>query len=165
MEILDGTVISEIIFKRYARNPDGWSFTVSPSRSHGFYDAVITNAEESWHLKLDTIFKPNPMVLGSKSEVDLRQYAASSSLSFGYRELNPWVVRDLEQEDEGAPRLAELISSLAPVVPEAGKAYAQGPFVLTRGARRGYSRTESQVDEELSSAMLRLLRNRYPGYG
>src|SRR5580698_551935 len=65
MEILDGTVISEIIFKRYARNPDGWSFTVSPSRSHGFYDAVITNAEESWHLKLDTIFKPNPMVLGS----------------------------------------------------------------------------------------------------
>ena len=166
MEILDGPVISEMIFRRYARNPNGWSFTVSPSRLHGFYDAVITSAEESWQLKLDTIFKPNPMMLGSKSEVDLRSPAVSGPFSFGYREMNPLLARDLGREEEdGVPGLAELLASLAPVVPEAGKAYAQGPYVLTRGARKVYDRTESQVDEKLSSAMLRLLRNRYPGYG
>ena len=32
-------------------------------------------------------------------------------------------------------------------------------------ARKAYNQTESQIDENLSSAMLRLLRNRYPGYG
>ncbi|MDA4113334.1 MAG: hypothetical protein OK474_04725, partial [Thaumarchaeota archaeon] len=153
MEILDGPVISEMIFKRYAQNPSGWSFTVSPSRLHGFYDAVITNAEESWQLKLDTIFKPNPLMLGSKSEMDLKQHAASGPFSFGYREMNPWLMRDLAgEEEQGAPGLAELLASLAPVVPEAGKAYAQGPFVLTRRAHKAYNQTESQVDENLSSA-------------
>ncbi|MGA2199297.1 MAG: hypothetical protein ABSG45_05105 [Nitrososphaerales archaeon] len=165
MEILDGPVISEMIFRRYARNPHGWSYTVSPSSSHGFYDAVIASPEESWHLKLDTIFKPSPLVIGSRSAVDLQHYAVSTPLSFGYREMNPAMVRGLGDEGEGAPGLAELLASLAPVVPESGRAYAHGPFVLTRRTLPIHDQAQAQVDERLTSDMLTLVRNRYPSYG
>jgi len=166
LEVLDGSVVSELIFRRYARNPAGWSFTISPSGSHGFYDALVAGPEESWQLKMDTIFKPSPLVVGSRSEVDLRSYAASAPLSFGYRELGPDAVRRIESQGEGAtPGLAELLSRLVPVVPERGRAYAHGPFVLAREAVRMRDRSQALADERLTSRMLSLLRERYPSYG
>ncbi|MGA2665446.1 MAG: hypothetical protein ABSF83_10920, partial [Nitrososphaerales archaeon] len=153
MEVLDGSAISELVFKRYARNPTGWSFTISPSRSHGFYDALVAGPEESWQLKIDTIFKPSPLVVGSRSESDLRGYAASAPLSFGYREIGPRTVREIESRGEATPGLAELLSRLVPVVPEQGKAYAHGPFVLAREAVRMRDRSQVLADEKLSSRM------------
>jgi hypothetical protein len=164
MEILDGPALAEMIFRGYARNPKQWFFRVSPSRSNGFYDAVVGGPDASWQLKLDTIFKPSPLVIGAKTEVGLQAYAVSSPLSFGYRELDPSIVGALGGE-EAAPGLAELLATLAPVVPEEGKAYAQGPFVLTRETHRVYDRSQTNIDERLSSEMLRLVRNRYLSYG
>jgi len=165
MDVLDGPSVSEIIFRRYARNPNGWSYTVFPSKSNGFYDAIVASPEDSWHLKLDTIFKPNPLVLGTRSEVDLQSHTISLPLSFGYREVNPTVARALGTEGEATPSLTELLTALSPVVPEAGKAYAHGPFVLTRKAPPNYGEAQARVDERLTTDMLRLVRTRYPGYG
>ncbi len=165
MDVLDGPSVSEMIFKRYVRNPNSWSYTVSPSRSNGFYDAVVASPEVSWQLKLDTIFKPNPLVLGTMSEVDLRGYTVPAPLSFGYREVSPTIARDLEEEGPATPGLVELLARLSPVVPEAGRAYAHGPFVLTKSARPPLGDGQARVDDRLTSDMLRLVRTRYPSYG
>jgi hypothetical protein len=165
MEILDGASVSETIFRRYSQNPNGWSYTIYPSKSNDFYDAIVASPDESWQLKLDTVFKPNPLVLGSKSELDLRRYAVSLPLSFGYREMSPAAVRDLGGQGMEAPGLAALLASLAPVVPEAGRAYAHGPFVLTGGERPIHDQAQARLDERLTSDMLKLMRTRYSSYG
>ncbi|HEV2390208.1 MAG TPA: hypothetical protein VGS04_05735, partial [Nitrososphaerales archaeon] len=66
MEIFEGDTLYRMLLQRYSKNPRGWSFTVSPSSSGGFFDARVGGPEESWHLKLDTIYKPSPFVLGAK---------------------------------------------------------------------------------------------------
>ena len=164
MEILDGRAISEAIFRRYAGNPNGWRYTISPSNSHGFYDALVSNAEESWQIKLDTIFKPNPLVIGTWSGTDRDQDSSPAPLSFGYRELDPLVMRKIAEEVEPT-RLVDWLGSLAPVVPRDGRAYAHGPFVLGTVPRKIHGDAQARVDERLSSEMLKLLRSRYPGYG
>ncbi len=164
MEILDKPALDEIIFRRYARNPNQWFFTLSPSRSHGFYDAVVGSPEATWQLKLDTIFKPSPLVLGSRAEVRLQPYDTSGPFSYGYREVDSSILRALGGGG-AVPGLAELLKAHAPVTPEEGKAYAQGPFVIASGARRICDTEQENIDERLSTEMLRLVRNRYPSYG
>jgi hypothetical protein len=164
MEILGGPEITDLINRRYARNPNGWSYTVSPARSNGFYDVVVAGEDESFQLKMDTLFKPNPLVLGSRSAIDLRRYSVSVPLSFGYREVDPVVARDLGAGVRNRS-LVDLLSSIAPVVPEVGRAYAHGPFVLTRAPRPALDEVQARLEERLTSDMLKLVTNRYPSYG
>jgi len=169
MEVLDGDVLYDLIFKRYSRDQHGWSFIVSPAASHGFFDALVANGEESWQLKFDTLFKPSPLVLGASvdSEKPARG-ARANAFSFGFRELQqPWLER-LGAQEEGVAmpgQLAALLASMKPVVPRPGRAYAQGPFVLSGRTSLALTQSQLDVDARLSSEMLRLVRNRYPGYG
>ena len=69
MELLQGDALRRRILESYSRNPKGWSFIISPSRS-GFFDAVASGPDGAWMLKIDSIFKPLPMVVGSQAESD-----------------------------------------------------------------------------------------------
>jgi hypothetical protein len=169
MEVLEGDVIYDIIFKRYSRDQQGWSYTLSPAAKHGFFDARVANREEAWQLKFDTLFKPSPLVLGAS--MDSEEPVGNKRVNpfpFGFRELQPSWVEELGAHEEGSgmPRqLAALLASMKPVVPRPGRAYAQGPFVLSGSGPVALTGTQADVDEQLSSRMLRLVRNRYPGYG
>jgi hypothetical protein len=169
MEVLSGDVLYEVIFQRYARNQRGWSFKVSPSEKHGFFDAFVANGEEAWQLKFDTIFKPSPLVIGASAEPERQNLRQDSGrFSFGYRELQPSLVERLGAEEEGdalPKQLAALLASMKPVVPRPGKVYAQGPFILSGRGQAPTTRSQATLDDRLSSEMLRLVRNRYPGYG
>lgn len=162
MEIVDGETLYELIFRRYSRNPRGWSFSISPSHD-GFFDAQVENAEDAWRLKFDTIFKPSPLVLGSSTEPSRRTPGPRSPIQFGFRKLDPSLRAELERGDGTSARLAAFLASMEPTVPKQGGSYAEGPFVLTPPAR--LSRTQSRVDERLSSEMRKLVQRRYPGYG
>jgi len=169
MEVLEGRALYDTIMARYSRDQTGWSFVVSPSSSHGFFDALVSNREESWHLKFDTLYKPNPLVLGA-SVGGLRGPANPSAdrFSFGFREMEASWLDVLRQQDEGAAIPEGLIARLAsmkPVVPRSGRAYAQGPFKLSETGSVAREIGLASVDERLSSEMIRLMRNRYPGYG
>ena len=52
-----------------------------------------------------------------------------------------------------------------PVAPETGRAYAEGPLVLTGPGQVSLSKSQKEMDDRLSSEMRRLLRLRYPSYG
>lgn len=165
MEILEGDALYRALLQRYSGNPRGWSFTVSPSHS-GFFDAIVAGPGESWHLKLDTIFKPSPLVLGAKTDLDVSR-ETPSALSFGFRTVDqqeaPYL---LDDSPEGMNRLLAFLASVNPVAPIRPGSYIQGPYLYSSVGRRAGSMTREQqrVDGRLSDEMLKLLRRRYPSY-
>lgn len=167
MELLEGEVLRRRILESYSKRPKGWSFVVSPSRS-GFFDAMVSGPEVSWMLKIDSIFKPFPALLGSQTEADSGR--PERPFSYGYRELSSEAILHLlkgEGPAQGSGELHGLLSVLKsePVVPEAGASYAEGPFVLTGRLRSDLSEGQRRLDDRLTLEMRRLLRTRYPAYG
>jgi len=166
MEILEGDALYRVLLQSYSKDPRGWSFTVSPSPGSGFFDARVGGPDESWHLKLDTIYKPSPFVLGAKTDQDL--FGNSQvPLSFGFRRVNPQDAPALlDDSREGVDRLLAFLSAVSPVAPTGPGGYIRGPYVFTsRGKAPGsMTREQQSVDSRLSDEMRKLVRSRYPGY-
>ncbi|MDA4116226.1 MAG: hypothetical protein OK442_06705 [Thaumarchaeota archaeon] len=166
MEILEGDALYRVLLQRYSKNPRGWSFTISPSPSSGFFDARVGGPDESWHLKLDTIYKPSPFVLGAKTDQDASRTPAAP-LSFGFRRVDPRQAPSLlDDSQEGMGRLLAFLSTVNPVAPTGPGSYIQGPYVFTsRGSAAGSMNREQQsVDTRLSEEMRKLVRRRYSSY-
>lgn len=169
MKLLEGESLRRHLLESYSRNPKGWSFVISPSWKHGFYDATVSGPDGAWMLKMDSIFKPNPLVLGSPTE-DSPNLKPVGPFPYGYRNLPPELVlhmlrgEGLSSRDAAVARLLSVLRSQT-VVPEGGKAYAEGPFVFTREGKVGFSESQRNLDMKLASEMQRLLRTRYPAYG
>jgi hypothetical protein len=166
MEILEGEALYRMLLERYSKNPRGWSFTVSRSRSNGFFDALVGGPDDSWQLKLDTIFKPSPFVLGAKTDHDPSK-GSPTPVSFGFRRIEPREAPALlDDSSEGMNKLLAFLSSVNPVAPTGPGNYIQGPFVFTNHGKGGASMTreEQRVDSRLSDEMLKLVRRRYPSY-
>ena len=168
MEFLEGKDLRKRMLDGYARDPQGWSFVVSPSPGSGFLDATVSGPNETWLLKIDSMFKPDPIVIGAQAEPLLKR--PNGPFPYGFRTLPP----DLTLKIMGveASRLAgdmrrRLLRVLRsePVVPEMGRSYAQGPMILTGPERISLSVGQREVDAKLASEMRRLLRLRYPAYG
>jgi hypothetical protein len=165
MEILQGDALYRMLLGRYSKDPRGWSFTVSPSARDGFFDARIGSPDESWHLKLDTIYKPSPMVLGARTPQGAEPL--TSPLSFGFRRVDPRETPTLlEDSQEGMSALLAYLSTLSPVAPAGPGSYIQGPVVFSSRGRPAASMTREQrsVDSRLSDEMRKLVRSRYPSY-
>jgi len=168
MEFLEGEGLKKRLLESYSRNPSGWAFVISPSPRSGFLDAVVTGPEEAWMLKIDSLFKPFPTVLGAAAEEAPARPA--TSFPFGFRKLSPKMILQLLGGGTHGPseeRIAGMLSVLRSktVVPEEGASYAQGPFVLTDPGKMGLSERQRELDERLTSEMRRFLRTRYPAYG
>jgi hypothetical protein len=168
MELLEGERLRRHILEDYSKNPKGWSFTISPSES-GFYDAVVSGPEGAWMLKIDSLFKPLPIMLGSPIETrpDLK---STIPFSYGYRKLSPDIALQLlggesyQHRDETIASILSVLRSET-VVPEPGRSYAQGPIVFTNPRKVDLSESQRVLDDRLTSEMRRLLRARYPAYG
>ncbi len=170
MELLEGQNLRRHLLERYAKNPKGWSFVISPSRKYGFYDAFVSGPEGAWMLKIDSIFKPTPTVLGSLTE-DSPRLKPVGPFPYGYRNLPPPELILKMLGGEGYPPRNEAVANLLSVlksetvVPEEGKPYAEGPFVFTSKEKVGLSERQRNLDMKLASEMRRLLGTRYPAYG
>lgn len=178
MELLSGNALARYLFEKYSKKPKGWNFTIAPSPKDNFFDALVAGPEESWQLKIDSIFKPAPLVLGSRVELDGARPATVGAFPYGYRKLEPEFVlkllRDMSSPNsssdskESSQSLADLgasLGSLDPVAPVEGGSYAEGPFVFTNERIAGVSKSQKQLDEKLSSEIKKLLREKYPSYG
>ncbi len=170
MELLGGQNLRRHLLERYTKNPKGWSFVISPSRKYGFYDAFVSGPEGAWMLKIDSIFKPTPMVLGYPSD-DTPKLKPAGPFPYGYRNLPPAELILKMLGGEGYPPRNEAVANFLSVlksetvVPEEGKPYAEGPFVFTSNGKVDLSEGQRNLDKKLSSEMQRLLGIRYPAYG
>lgn len=182
MEILEDSTLARYLFERYSSNPKNWNFIIS-TKSHrdGFFDATVSSTDEVWQLKIDSIYKPLPMVLGTKVDIDSTKIEGRLSRGvapFGYRKLDPSVMVNLLKElaDEQHTnaitneaqintRFNSVLGSLETVKPLAGKSYAYGPFVYTEQNLAGPDEGQKKVAERLASKLRDDLRKRYSSYG
>lgn len=168
VEIVEGGALRRRLLESYSRDPRGWSFVLSPSVKSGFYDAVASGPNGAWILKMDTIYKPTPLVLGSEVEPDSSK--PEGAFTYGYRKLPPELMLGLFRGGEGTSEEAiraglSTVLRTEPVVPDRGGSYAQGPFVLTGPGELRLSEKQRAVDARLTLEMRRLLSRRYPAYG
>jgi hypothetical protein len=167
LEILQEEELLGLIFKSYSANPRGWKFIVSPAARNSFYDAVIAGRDEAWRLKFDTIFKPNPIVLGARIDPVGGSVPEISDFnpSFGYRRFDPDLFFNPQRGQLDTSLLASSLASLETVVPRAGESYVEGPIFLSPTQRPLLNRGVVDVDERLSSELVKRLKSKYLGYG
>lgn len=167
MELLRGVALAKYLLNSYSKNPRGWNFTIAPSARESFFDALVSNPDEAWQLKIDSIFKPSPLVLGAKVEVDGPRVGSAGSIPYGYRKLDADLLLKLfnQANEPKETNLESILRPLDTVVPDKGGAYAQGPFVFTNKKIAAISQSQKQLDEKLSSEMKKLLRDSFPLYG
>ena len=162
--------MNEKLASRYSQNPKGWSFMIAPAKRFGFFDAIVSSPREAWHLKIDSIFKPNPLAIGAPAEIEFGRRNSFTPFPYGFRRLDATVLPELLSD--GAPGAGEppirpnLMSLLGrdTVVPVQGGMYAQGPFIFSGGRRLDFSKDQQVLDDRLTSALSRLMQKRYPGY-
>jgi len=71
MEILEDKTLAKSIFQKYTVNPKNWNFVISTtSINDGFFDATVTNPDEVWQLKIDSLYKPFPIIAGAKVDAE-----------------------------------------------------------------------------------------------
>lgn len=182
MEILEDKVLAKDIFKKYFINPKNWNFIISTtSMNDGFFDATITNSDEVWQLKIDSLYKPFPIMMGTKIDVELtkmKRIISKDIIPFGYRKIDPPVLMNLfkrisEEQDTIAKKetdymnreLNSILGSLEPTVPVKGSNYLFGPFLFTEKNIIDKNPYQKNVSEKLSLNLKKKIKERYPSYG
>ena len=184
MEILEEKSLGKQLFKRYSTNPKNWNFIISTNPiKDGFYDATVSSPQESWRLKIDSIYKPSPIISGTRLDIDIDRRIIEKEhnealIPFGYRKIDPPVFinifKRLSEEQNSIARknndnlnqeLSSLLNSMEPTVPTTGTDYLYGPFLYTNRNLNGKSKYDDLVSEKLSQSIKRKIKERYPGYG
>lgn len=179
VEFLEGKTLSKYLLDRYSKNPNGWSFTLFPpvKEDNGFFGAYVSGPDETWQLKIDSIFKPSPIMLGAKADVDVGRIGnLGGTIPYGYRRLDQRVAFELLRalsesamgnEDKVQDRflLERILRPIRPVAPVQGESYAEGPFVLTDRSNLTITSGQKQLEDRLTTELRKLIRNRYSSYG
>ena len=173
MDILEGNNLATNLFERYSANSRNWKFVVSVSQQNGnFYDAIVSNPNEVWQLKIDSIYKPNPLIIGTKVDVDPLRFNDNTHMPFGYRKLDPRKIGKIlsnisENEDTSAlsSYIGSLISSTKPEVPSPNNSYANGPFLFTQKNPIKVDEYQRKISDKLANRLSEKLRLLYSSYG
>lgn len=173
LDILEGNNLATNLFERYSANSRNWKFVVSVTQQNGnFYDAIVSNPNEVWQLKIDSIYKPNPLIIGTKVDVDPLRFNDNTHMPFGYRKLDPKKIGKIlsnisENEDTSAlsSYIASLISSTKPEVPSPNNSYAYGPFLFTQKNPIKVDDYQRKISDKLANRLNEKLRLLYSSYG
>lgn len=173
LDILEGNNLATNLFERYSANSRNWKFVVSVTQQNGnFYDAIVSNPNEVWQLKIDSIYKPNPLIIGTKVDVDPLRFNDNTHMPFGYRKLDPKKIGKIlsnisENEDTSAlsSYIASLISSTKPEVPSPNNSYAYGPFLFTQKNPIKVDEYQRKISDKLANRLNEKLRLLYSSYG
>ncbi|HET8847345.1 MAG TPA: hypothetical protein VFM20_01025 [Nitrososphaeraceae archaeon] len=173
MDILEGNNLASNLFQRYSANARNWKFVVSVSQMNGnFYDAIVSNPNEVWQLKIDSIYKPKPLIVGAKVDVDPVKFNDNSHMPFGYRKLDTEKIGKFlssmdENEDTNgiSSYISSLLSSSEPEVPTPNNSYAYGPFLFTQKNPIKVDEYQKNISEKLASRLKDKLRLLYSSYG
>jgi hypothetical protein len=170
---MEGNNLATNLFERYSANSRNWKFVVSVSQMNGnFYDAIVSNPNEVWQLKIDSIYKPYPLIVGTKVDVDPVKFNNNTHMPFGYRKLDPKKIGKIlsnisENEDTNAlsSYISSIISSAEPEVPTTNNSYAYGPFLFTQNNPIKVDEYQRKISDKLANRLKDKLRLLYSSYG
>ncbi|MFQ6137128.1 MAG: hypothetical protein ACE5PM_08115 [Candidatus Hydrothermarchaeales archaeon] len=118
----------EKLLQRYNKNPQGWNFLIGKGHEDRFFDILISHGRETWQIKLDTLYKPNPIGLGAKVG-RIEGKILRNPHPFGFRPLSEDLVGDLLRSGLSSGIIEEILESKpVPIDKIKTPAVAQGPI-------------------------------------
>jgi len=175
LEILEGSTLAKRLLEKYSADVRDWNFQISvQDNNDNFFNAVVTNPEEVWQLKIDSIYKPSPLILGTKVDLEpakFRKY--KNQVSFGYRKMEPLKLQRMlldmqEPQNIANPRnefITSWLNSTKPEIPKPDNNYLYGPFVFTRSDLTSIDKYQKEISVKLANRLRMKLRSLYSGYG
>lgn len=145
--------------ERYEKEPKGWKIAVG-NDNKGYFDIFISNPEEVWQVKVDSIYKPKPVGLSMKvgGRTEARKIASDKEPSFGFRPISDDIIENIirRKGEDLSPVLNEILKVeprrlsdiRSPVV-------ASGP--IHYGNKLQISKKQKNLDLELRKNLKKLL--------
>lgn len=149
--------IKEEIWKKYNEDPRNWSFWISRDKNGEFYDLFIIHKDECYLIKLDTIYKPNPLGLGKKMKVD--GDFTSKLPESGFRKMNK---SELEELFDKPQKLFEKEPTTFDNLKEDEVGF-MGPQFMSQEPIH-ISDEQKKLDEKLSGELRKLMKREYSMY-
>jgi len=170
------------IRRKYDKRPEGWQVLVGRSPS-GFYDMLFSSPDDVWQLKLDTIYRPNPIGFGVRLEEDPSKVPIIEAPPHGYRpvhidgmmakikhlmesNLQPEQIMNKIEENIAGTLDIERIMESPPLPTDRVRTpiTAIGPYIQ-RPTIEPISSRQKELSTKLDDELKRLMRIRYPWYG
>jgi len=157
----------------YQQDPEGWNFWITESDQ--FYSLYLTHHDESYFIKLDSIYTQNPLGMGKKVKTEKDQLKQKLP-GYGFRKFNQKELQGFinmmselgENEEqkkiEQANETIQRKMSEKPSLPSEKGAFLIGPH--QQGNPFHYrSEEQKKVERKLKKRLNRLFRKKYPMYG
>jgi hypothetical protein len=162
------------IIRKYDKKPRGWRALTYRSPS-GFYDVLLSNPQEAWLMKQDTIYKPNPLGFGVKLE-HAPEIPIAKPLSYGFRHFPIERIErtvELMTKMKASPEeivkavnhvLRDIVSSAPiPTYKIIKPGILEGPLYLKD--LENLSKEQRELSRKLDLQLRRMFRMKYPMYG
>lgn len=175
--------ILEDFIESYQENPRGWSFWVS--RSNDNFDIYIIRKGEGYFLKLDSIFTPHPIGIGTKVKMDEDQMVERDLPQFGFRKFNKRETRRFLRSLPSPPKKGEpkekirrKVSKINEVIerrllgkptipfrpPDEGDRMAVVGPLEPRSPLAEVSESQRKLERDLERKLRKMRQREYPGY-
>jgi hypothetical protein len=144
------------ILLRYNKDPKGWDFLVGRSRE-GFFDFLISHDREVWQIKLDTLYKPEPLGVGAKvGRVEKKIF--DHPYSFGFRPISEEQIRELAEARVSTKIIKDILESKPRPIDEIKTpGMVQGPITFSGSPVDFISEKHRALDMKLRKDLEKLL--------
>jgi hypothetical protein len=154
------------LYMKYDKNPFGWKVSIGNER--GFGNIFVTNSKDVWQIKLDSIYKPKPIGMGTK----IGNYEGNNNFFdnkvpyYGLRAIEEDKLRAISRAAENGQYLNQFIDELLKKRPmrakEISSAALNGPIQFMQNGKY-ISERQREVDRKLKESLEKLLYRE--GYG
>lgn len=146
----------ERILKKYNKNPKGWNFSVGKGHEDKFFDILISSGKDAWQIKLDTLYKPNPLGVGVK--VGRSSKIFDNPHPFGFRPIPEEFIPELSETGFSPDIIGEIMRKRPqPIDQIKTSGVVQGPITFSRGPLDFISERHKKLDNKLRMEMDKLL--------
>ena len=157
----------EELTRKYNKNPKGWMMAAGHD-DRGYFDIFVSNPNEVWQVKVDSIYKPTPVGLGMKvgGKAEARKVLSDKEPSFGFRPVSENLIESIVNNRE--EDMSSVLSQILKVEPMRlseirSPVIAGGP--IGHGDKFRLSKKQAEMDLELRKNLKRLMFKEGIGLG
>lgn len=158
------------IMEEYDSDPKHWSVSIGRSRDEKYFDIFICKGSELWQIKVDTLFKPEPIGIGAKIEIEQEKIKLPElPFSYGFRSIPRKF--SLRSNVDLTRIVQEVLKSEPVPTYKIGKqGFVQGPVaikgdLLSPQPLSYISEEQKTLDRKLTQELSSLLFKRYSNLG
>ncbi|VUT24082.1 MAG: hypothetical protein MOIL_00312 [Candidatus Methanolliviera sp. GoM_oil] len=164
MESFDDLI--KYLSMRYDKNPFGWKITMGSGGRFG--NIFVTNSKDVWQIKLDSIYKPKPIGMGTKigNYEGNKNFFDNKVPYYGLRPIEEDKLKMIFRAAENGQYLNQFINELLKKRPmraeEISSTALNGPIQFMQNGKY-ISERQREVDRKLKESLEKLLYRE--GYG